>query len=54
MFGLLETKYHNKEIVFVKDESTDSTLNYGIVYAKGDIVVDVENKSLSILKKTSV
>jgi cellulose synthase/poly-beta-1,6-N-acetylglucosamine synthase-like glycosyltransferase len=64
--GLLETKYHNKEIICVDDGSTDRTLsiamqyknqisvlhkenggkatalNYGIVYAKGDIVVIVD------------
>ena len=64
--GLLETKYPNKEIIFVDDGSKDSTLaiasrykekirvlhkenggkatalNYGMVYAKGEIVVIVD------------
>lgn len=64
--GLLETKYPHKEIIFVDDGSTDSTLaiatrykeqirilhkenggkstalNYGMVYAKGEIVVIVD------------
>lgn len=64
--GLLETKYPHKEIIFVDDGSTDSTLsiaskykekirilhkenggkatalNYGIVYAKGEIIVVVD------------
>ena len=64
--GLLETKYPNKEIIFVDDGSKDATLsiasrykdqirvlhkenggkatalNYGMVYAKGDIVVIVD------------
>jgi hypothetical protein len=51
MFGLLETKYLNKEIIFVDAESIDLTLNYGIVYGKEDIVVDAENENLSISKK---
>ncbi|QLH04676.1 glycosyl transferase [Nitrosopumilus oxyclinae] len=64
--GLLETKYPNKEIIFVDDGSSDSTLsiasrykkqilvlhkenggkatalNYGTVYAKGEIIVIVD------------
>ena len=64
--GLLETKYPNKEIIFVDDGSKDATLsiasrykdqirvlhkenggkatalNYGMVYAKGEIVVIVD------------
>ena len=64
--GLLETKYPHKEIIFVDDGSTDSTLaiatrykeqirilhkenggkatalNYGMVYAKGEIIVIVD------------
>ena len=64
--GLLETKYPNKEIIFVDDGSSDSTLsiasrykeqirvlhkenggkatalNYGMVYAKGEIIVIVD------------
>lgn len=64
--GLLETKYPNKEIIFVDDGSKDATLsiaskykekimilhkenggkatalNYGMVYAKGKIVVIVD------------
>ncbi len=64
--GLLETKYPNKEIIFVDDGSKDSTLsiasrykdeirilhkenggkstalNYGMVYAKGEIIVIVD------------
>ena len=64
--GLIETKYPNKEIIFVDDGSKDATLsiasrykdqirvlhkenggkatalNYGMVYAKGEIVVIVD------------
>ncbi|QLH02901.1 glycosyl transferase [Nitrosopumilus cobalaminigenes] len=64
--GLLETKYPNKEIIFVDDGSKDATLsiasrykdqirvlhkenggkatalNYGMVYAKGEIIVIVD------------
>ena len=64
--GLIETKYPNKEIIFVDDGSKDSTLsiasrykdqirvlhkenggkatalNYGMVYAKGEIIVIVD------------
>jgi len=64
--GLIETKYPNKEIIFVDDGSKDATLsiasrykdqirvlhkenggkatalNYGMVYAKGEIIVIVD------------